>query len=102
MPDYDYQRCKFSITCRTDDLGVVHCLRALCEHAEKDGKPQIGWGGTKRSDWLAAGKKMTLRFTRPEYREVFVEEATRLLPSGSWSEDSRSDSDPATRQRPQR
>jgi hypothetical protein len=102
MSDFDYQRCKFSITCQTDDLAVVHCLRALCEHAEKDGKPQIGWGGTKRSEWLAAEKKITLRFTHPDFREAFVRESHRLLPAGSWSEVSRSDSDPATRQRPRR
>lgn len=102
MSDFDYQRCKFSITCQTGDLAVVHCLRALCEFAEKDGKPQIGWGGTKASEWLSAGNRITLRFTHPEYRESFVKEAKRLLPSESWTEVSRNDSDPAKRQRPRR
>ena len=33
MGDGDYERCKFSVTCHTNDLAVVHCLRALCEYA---------------------------------------------------------------------
>jgi len=95
----DYQRCRFSITCRTDDLAVVHCLRALCQYAEKGCRPQIAWGGTGEVSWQSAGKAITLRFTAPEYREVFVGKAKRLLPNGSWSEVNRSDNDPARRRR---
>jgi hypothetical protein len=58
MSDFDYQRCKFSITCQTNDLAVVHCLRAICQFAEKVVMPQIAWGGTKETEWLAAGKKL--------------------------------------------
>ena len=60
MSDIQYQHCKFSITCHTDELAVVHCLRSLCEFAENDCLPQIGWGGTKKSDWIAAGNRITL------------------------------------------
>ena len=102
MADADYARCKYSITCSTDDLAVVHCLRALCEFAIKDIKPQIGWGGTKAKEWSAAGNRITLRFTTPESRDDFVREARRLLPQGSWSEVRRSDNDPARRQRSRR
>ncbi len=40
----DHKLFKFSITCQTDDLAVLHCLRALCQYAEQHKKPQIGWG----------------------------------------------------------
>jgi len=85
MSDFDYLRCRFSITCHADDLAIVHCLRPLCEFAEKDGKKQIGWGGSGCEAWLTNGKRITLRFTQPEYREVFVEKAMKILPPNSWS-----------------
>ena len=99
MPDWEYQACHFSITCRTPDLAVVHCLRALCEFAEEKVRPQIGWGGTTARAWKSAGGRITLRFSDPAYRDRFVAEANRLLPAGTWAEVARSDADPAQRQR---
>ncbi len=99
MSDEEYQRCHFSITCFTEDPAVVHCLRALCHFAEDGVKPQIAWGGTRIPEWLTAGKQITLRFSSPDYRDCFVHEATRLLPTGSWREIRRNDNDPAKRQR---
>jgi hypothetical protein len=99
MVDDDYRRCRFSITCHTDDLAVVHCLRALCQFAERDCRPQIAWGGTGEDAWRHAGKQITLRFTSLSYRDRFVGEANRLLPKSSWREAARSDNDPAMRQR---
>jgi hypothetical protein len=95
----EYARCHFSITCFTEDAAVVHCLRALCHFAETDVKPQIAWGGTTISNWRGAGNQITLRFSSPHHRDRFVSEASRLLPGNSWREVSRSDNDPATRQR---
>lgn len=86
MPDLDYQKFKYSITCHTDDFAVVHCLRSLCEYIEENHMPQIGWGGTEKSDWKAAGNTITLRFTSPTYRDQFVDEANRLIAKGSWRE----------------
>jgi len=45
--------CKYhySVTCKTDDPAVLHCLRALCQYSEKEEHPQIGWGGTKGNIW---------------------------------------------------
>ena len=94
-----YERCHYSITCRTDDLAVVHCLRALCQHNVKNCPPQIAWGGTSEKNWRASKNCITLRFTAPKQREVFVRDAKRLLPQCSWHEVSRSESDPAERQR---
>jgi hypothetical protein len=102
MTDAEYEQCCFSITCSTDQLAVVHCLRALCEFAAEDVRPQIGWGGTKAREWEKAGNRITLRFTSPSSRQKFVDAAQRLLPQESWGEVSRSDADPAKRQRPLR
>lgn len=94
----EHKSFHFSVTLRSDDLAVIHCLRALAQYAQRDGNTRITWGGTKRKDWEENHHQITLRFTQPEYRHHFVAEADRLLPLGSWSEASRSDSDPASPQ----
>jgi hypothetical protein len=96
----DHERYRFSVTCSTKDLAVVYCLRALCQfvHHGKDRYSQIGLGGTKEKDWLAADRKITLRFSDQKYRDAFLSEATRLLPKGSWSKEDESDNNPAQRQ----
>lgn len=100
MPDADYARCRYSISVQTPDLAVLHCLRALTQHAEGSTIPKnITWGGTKESAWRRDGRTVTFRFTSPTYRDAFVAEAVRLLPTGSWTEVARSDTDPAVRQR---
>ena len=99
MSENDHNRYRYSVTCQTDDLAIVHCLRALCQYAEEARYKQIGWGGTKTKEWRAAGNQITLRFTRSDYRARFEETAQRLLPQGSWSVVGRSDNDPAKRQR---
>jgi hypothetical protein len=99
MSDADYIRCHYSITCFTDDLAVVHCLRALCQNAEHDCLPQIAWGGTKERDWLANGHCIRLRFTDPAFRDQFVRDAKRLLAPGTWKVVGHNDNDPAVRQR---
>lgn len=99
--DDDYKRCHFSITCETDDLAVVHCLRALCQHNVQNCRPQIAWGGSSAENWRRDGNRITLRFTSQTQRESFVGDVERLLPSSSWREVRRSDNDPATRQRTQ-
>jgi hypothetical protein len=102
MSDLEYQRCKYSITCHTDDVAVLFCLRSLCELCETGVKPQIAWGGNQRKHWRAAGNKLTLRFSDRAFRDTFVEEAMRVMPTGSWKEVGRNDNDPAKRQRARR
>lgn len=51
---------KYSITCTTNDLAVLHCLRALCQLSEKHAYPQIAWGGTGELEWRAAGNPSNL------------------------------------------
>ena len=99
MSDYYYSLYHYSVTCQTNDLAVVHCLRALCQYAEEASYKQIGWGGTGTSEWREAGNQITLRFTKTAYRDKFEQTAKKLLPPGSWSVIRCSDSDPAKRQR---
>ncbi|MBU1340428.1 MAG: hypothetical protein KKE44_04580 [Proteobacteria bacterium] len=97
--DYHYKSYRFSVTCHTNDLAVVHCLRALCQHSEVANYKQIGWGGTGEGDWRKAGNKITLRLTKPAYRDEFEKTAHRLLPKNSWEVVKRNDNDPAQRRR---
>lgn len=100
MPDEDYERCHFSVSCETHDLAVLHCLRSLSQFAEGSKIPtSIPWGGTKEAAWRKNDYVVTFRFTSPNYRETFLDEAERLLPAKSWTKVGSSDDDPATRRR---
>lgn len=89
--------CKFSATCKTDDVAVLHCLRALCHSAERHRK-FVAWGGTGASRWLANSGEVTFRFTKPEYRAEFIDEAERLL-GGHWQLIGTNNNDPAKPQK---
>jgi hypothetical protein len=89
----------YSATCKTDDPVVLHCLRAICQFVEKGKYPQIGWGGTTRKSWAKNKNTFTVRFTSPNYRQTFFEEARRLLPSESWMLITTDDNDPASPRR---
>jgi hypothetical protein len=98
----EYECCRYSITCETSDLAVVHCLRAICQFAERGLEhPQIAWGGTGEAEWKASGNRVTLRFTDPAFRDAFVLTARDVLREGLWEEvdGSRRDNDPAERRR---
>jgi len=94
----DHDRFHFSITCKTDDLFVLACLRAICHTCEQAPKPHIAWGGTGEDAWKKAGNRATFRFTNSEYRNRFVQEANRLL-GGHWQICDTNDNDPATPRR---
>jgi hypothetical protein len=89
---------KFSITIETPELAAVYCLRALSDFSQKVGNRRIVWGGTKDSDWVTAGNRVTFRFSDPIFRDDFTAVAYRLLPPSVWTEVARSDTDPATPQ----
>jgi hypothetical protein len=100
MPDEDYERCHFSVSCETEDLAVLHCLRSLSQFAEGSKIPKgIPWGGTKEAAWRKNGHVATFRFTSADYRTTFLDEASRLLPGHLWRSVGQSDSDPASRRR---
>src|SRR5689334_25449601 len=100
MPDEDYERCHYSVSCETHDLAVLHCLRSLSQFAEGSTIPKsIPWGGTKEAAWKKNDYVVTFRFTSPDFRDDFLKEATRLLPKELWTKVGASDNDPASRRR---
>ena len=94
----NHKKYRFSITCKTSDETVLHCLRAIAQCVEQAEYPQISWGGTTRASWKHNNNEFTLRFTDPCFRTAFATEANRLL-SGHWSKVSIDDNDPASPQR---
>lgn len=91
-----YSRYRFSVTCHTNDLGVMFCLRGLAEWAEEGRFPNIGRGGTTKDAWEKSGGKSTFRFTDPAYRQRFLRKASELLAT-RWAVVEQSDDDPAFR-----
>jgi len=89
---------RYSVTIKTDDLAVLHCLRALSAYAQLTGNTRIPWGGTKKEDWGRDNHHVTFHFSKPEYRESFIKEASRLLARDLWEKVRQSDNDPATPQ----
>jgi len=85
----------YSVTCGTDDVAVLYCLRALADLAEQHPQNKIAWGNTGKEAWRRNGHEVTFHFTKPSYRQVFRDEANELL-GGRWSEMGASDNDPAT------
>jgi len=88
----------YSVTVSAADLAVVACMRALSQHCQETGNARIPWGGTKKEDWRAAGKKVTFRFSRTDYRTHFVDELNRLLPKETFVVEGTRDDDPASPQ----
>jgi len=88
----------FSVTVLTEDLAILHCLRGLSMHAQKEGNKRIPWGGTKETDWEHHHHHATFHFTSPLCRKTFEDDAARLLPVGSWTKIGESDENPATPQ----
>ena len=93
-----HEQYRFSATLQTHDVAALHCLRALCQHHAGGTYPQIGWGGTKQSEWKAQDGKFVVRFTSAVGRDAFFKDARRLL-APHWNEVARNDNDPATPQR---
>lgn len=88
----------FSVTVQTDDVAVLHCLRALCQHWAGGQYPQMGWGGSDQVTWKSSNGKVVLRFVTATGRASFISDAQRLL-GQHWTEVSRSDADPASPRR---
>ena len=88
----------FSVTLHSDDLAVINCLRSLAQYSQKVGNNRIPWGGTKDADWHAAGHQVTFRFTSAKFRDGFLSEVERLLPTDLWRVEGTDDNDPAKHQ----
>jgi hypothetical protein len=85
----------YSVTIQTDDLALLGCLRALSQHVQATGNKRIPWGGTKRKDWLQAKHHATFHFSNTLYRDEFLQNARRLLPSDLWHVTEQRNDDPA-------
>lgn len=88
----------YSVSIKTNDEAVLNCLRALSQFAQSTGNSRITWGGTKKKDWESNGNVVTFRFSCPDYRVAFLNEASRVFKEGLWEKDGQSDNDPAKRQ----
>jgi hypothetical protein len=93
-----YQKFRFSVTCQTQDDAVLHCLRGLCQWAEKHSPRQIAWGGTGEDVWKRSNATVTFHFSNPNYRQTFIQKADALLGT-TWALVTTSDDDPQVRQR---
>jgi hypothetical protein len=49
------------------------------------------WGGTTKSEWIRNERCVTFCFSNLQFRNKFLEEASRLFPPGLWEKISESD-----------
>jgi hypothetical protein len=84
----------YSVTIKTSNLSVVCCLRGLAFCAERHQYKMKSVGHAREDDWAAQQGEVTFRFTRAEYREIMLTNASQLLVMGTWEKVSESDSDP--------
>jgi hypothetical protein len=76
MDDFKYH---FTVTLKTDDEAVLHCLRGLSHYAQRTGKKMATWGGTGKGEWVRDHHCVKFRFSSDGYRNKFIEEASRLF-----------------------
>ena len=81
----------FCVTIKTSDEAVLHCMRGLSHYAQRTGKKMTAWGGTTKVEWIRDGHCVTFRFSNPQFRNKFIEEASRLFPTGLWEKISEND-----------
>ena len=84
----------YSITVECDDIAIVYCLRGLSMYGQGEGNVYKPWKGTGKAEWASNNRRVTFRFTSPQFRGEFLKEAKRILPANSWREVKRDDDDP--------
>lgn len=100
MSNSEYLETRYSVSLQTQDLAVLHALRALSQHCYGGAYKQIAWGGTGERQWRANDDVVTFRFKSDRERATFLSECRRVLVGGLWSVVATSDNDPAEKQRP--
>jgi hypothetical protein len=87
----------YSVTVRTLDPAVLYCLRALADFAQKDRQhaDPVGWNNPRGLGPRRQEGDFHFRFSKARYREGFLADAGRVLPSGSYQVVTQSDNDPA-------
>ena len=91
MPHAEFHH---SITCESDDLPVIYCLRGIAEFAEKRAPTHVAWGNTGDDYWEEDGNRVTFHFSDSEYRQIFRDVANDILRE-RWKEVAAHDEDPA-------
>jgi hypothetical protein len=94
----NYEKKHFSVTGRTQDFAVLHCLRGLSEWAEELHPRNVTWGGTGEAEWRNSKGQFTFHFSDPSFREKFIMRGQELFPC-LWEVVRTRDDHPATRQR---
>jgi hypothetical protein len=83
---------RFSVTCRSAEEAVLHCLKALADFAESGGHKKDSSVDAAVAEWHR-DERVTLRFTTPDRRDTFRRIARDLL-QGRWAEYAARDDDP--------
>ena len=94
----EHHKYHYSVTIETEDEVILHCLRGISQYSQMEGNRQITWGGTSKKYWQQNHNQVTFRFSKPEYRITFKNEASRLMRT-LWRVIRESDNDPAALQR---
>lgn len=87
-----YTRYQYSITCRSSEEAVLHCLKALADYAEGGAHKNTTSAEATMAEWNRPDR-VTLRFTSADSRSAFRELARKLL-GGRWAEYAARDDDP--------
>lgn len=87
-----YEKFRYSITCRSSEEAVLHCLKALADYAEGGGHKNTSCLEASMAEWNRPDR-VTLRFTSPDNRSEFRRIARELL-GGRWAEYDARDDDP--------
>ena len=101
LPDVDFGNQPVgAFDSAIETLAFEHagCLRALAEFSEQTGSDTVPGENAGEKDWRAAGQKVTFRFYRALYRDLFKNEVRRLLPANFVRFDAESDDAPITPQ----
>ena len=93
MSHHPHEEFRFSVTLHTDDLALLHCLRALCHYCESSAHKATGTAGAKQSDWDEHGHRVVLRFSTHGCRTMFVDQVERLVSRDLWKLVAQSDHD---------
>lgn len=87
-----YQKFRYSITCRSSEEAVLHCLKALADYAEGGGHKNHTCLEASMAEWNRPDR-VTLRFTSENNRSAFSKLARELL-GDRWAQYDARDDDP--------
>jgi hypothetical protein len=83
MRQHDY--FKFSVVIESKDLFMVSAMRGLAWQCQPEINRNISVAGASNEKWEKNDGKVTFYFTKPENRQTFLEQISRLFKEG-WKE----------------